>query len=525
MDIKSLFKRLVGRGEDTSEPVQSDDYPLLYLDSQGHPSTGLDVQKVYLCLKAAENGDLVMQSDLFTDMEERDGHLFAELSKRKRALLTLPFAVKPPKDATEAEITLAAEAEGWVRNLPGLSEMLMDMLDAIGHGFSCIEIEWGQRSGLWMPVAFHKRPARAFTVAMYNHDDIRLNTGTNADGEPLWETGWIVHRHRSKSGPVAQSGLFRVLVWSYLFKNLSARDWAQFLNLYGLPFRIGKYDSTMDEKARSRLLQGIRMMARNGGGIIPKEAEIELKVPAPGQSAPFFAMVDWCEKVQSKAILGGTLTSQADGKTSTHALGNVHNEVRHDLLAGDARMVAETLTAQLLRPLLVLNGRYDAARMPRLEFDTREPVDLEILMKVVSGAQAIGMGIGQQWFSERSGIPIPGEGQVVLKPVSVQSPAGEATLSAAMQLRLAALSMPQASADAVQQQLDAAPLALAAQANQAAEAMLRPLLEKIRAASSPDAVYALLAEAYPDLQDTSLQELVGQAVFVADVMGQSHAGD
>ncbi|SQC93422.1 Mu-like prophage protein gp29 [Cedecea neteri] len=270
MDIKSLFKRLVGRGEDTAEPVQSGDYPMLYLDHQGHPSTGLDVQKVYLCLKAAEDGDLVLQSDLFTDMEERDGHLFAELSKRKRALLTLPFAVKPPKDATEAEITLAAEAEGWIRNLPGFSEMLIDMLDAIGHGFACVEIEWGQRGGLWMPVAFHKRPARAFTVAMYNHDDIRLNTGTNADGEPLWETGWIVHRHRAKSGPVAQSGLFRVLVWPYLFKNLSARDWAQFLNLYGLPFRIGKYDSSMDEKARSRLLQGIRMMARNGGGIIPQ---------------------------------------------------------------------------------------------------------------------------------------------------------------------------------------------------------------------------------------------------------------
>ncbi|MGL9774415.1 MAG: phage portal protein family protein [Sodalis sp. (in: enterobacteria)] len=36
-------------------------------------------------------------------------------------------------------------------------------------------------------------------------------------------------------------------------------------------------------------------------------------------------------------MLGGALTTQADGKSSTNALGNVHNEVRHELIASDAR--------------------------------------------------------------------------------------------------------------------------------------------------------------------------------------------
>jgi phage gp29-like protein len=43
------------------------------------------------------------------------------------------------------------------------------------------------------------------------------------------------------------------------------------------------------------------------------------------------------------AILGGTLTSQADGKSSTNALGNVHNEVRHDIRESDARQLSATL--------------------------------------------------------------------------------------------------------------------------------------------------------------------------------------
>lgn len=518
MDIKTAFKRFFSR--DKTQAMQSDGDDFLYMDTAGHPSTGLDIQRVYALFSAAEQGDIQAQSDLFTDMEERDGHLFAELSKRKRALLTLPFSVKPPPDAIDAEKKVAAEADWWLRQLPGFREMLMDMLDAIGHGFSCTELEWSQKGALWLPSAFHKRPARAFTMPQTDLNSIRLNRG-GADGEALWDMGWIVHKHKSKSGPVAQSGLFRVLVWTYLFKNLSARDWAQFLNLYGLPFRIGKYDSTMDEKERLNLLRGIRMLAREGGGIIPNTAEIKLESPAAGQSAPFFDMVSWCEKVQSKVILGGTLTSQADGKSSTNALGNVHNEIRHDLLVGDAWMMSETLTQQLLWPMLVMNGRYTPERAPHFEFDTREQVDLERLMNVVIKAQATGFDITAEWVSDKSGIPQPQAGQTILKPVTRQLP-GDAALSQTMQARLAALSVPQSSPDAVQQQLDAAPQLLAVQASAAAEAMLSPLIAQVKAARTPDEVFELLAASYPTLDDVALRELVGQAVFVADVMGQHH---
>lgn len=520
MDIKTAFKNLFSSSK--SQPMQSDEEPYTYLGQPSHPSKGLDVNRVYALFSAAELGDIEAQSDLFSDMEERDGHLFAELSKRKRALLTLPFTVKAPPDATDAEKKLAAEADWWLRNLPGFRDMLMDMLDAIGHGFSCIELEWAKKGELWLPSVFHKRPARAFTMPQTDLNSIRLNRG-GADGETLWELGWIVHKHKSKSGAVARSGLFRVLVWSYLFKNLSARDWAQFLNLYGLPFRIGKYDSTMTPAERAQLLQGIRRLAREGGGIIPSTAEIELVSPAAGQSVPFFSMVEWCEKVQSKVILGGTLTSQADGKTSTNALGNIHNEVRHDLLVGDALAVADTLTHQLLWPILALNGRYSPERAPRIEFDTREQVDLSVLMDVAIKAQATGFDITAQWLSDKSGIPLPQDGQTILKPVTRQLPAGDAALSQAMQTRLAVLSATHSSEDATQQNLDAAPQLLAEKAAQAAEAMLKPLIDKVKAAQTPDEVYELLLASYPSLNDAALRELVGQAVFVADVMGQHHA--
>ncbi|MFN1149949.1 DUF935 domain-containing protein [Serratia liquefaciens] len=520
MNIKQAIKQLFQR--DSLAPQQSDEDPYLYQQTQSHPSIGLDVTRIYQLFTAAEQGNIEAQSDLFTDMEERDGHLFAELSKRKRALLTLPFTVKAPPGASEAEKQLAAQADAWIRNLPGFREMMMDMLDAIGHGFACVELQWRQPSAaspLWMPVRFHKRAARHFMMPQEDLEDIRLNRG--GVGEPLRPLGWIVHRHKSKSGPVAQSGLFRVLVWTYLFKNLSARDWAQFLDLYGMPVRIGKYDAGMSEKDRRALWRAVVSLGREAGGIMPKEADMQLLSPPPGQSAPFFSMIDWCEKVQSKVILGGTLTSQADGHTSTNALGLIHNEVRHDLLVGDALAVADTLTQQLLWPLLALNGCYDATRAPVIEFDTREAIDLVVLADYVQKAVSVNQPITAEWLAEKSGVPLPREGETVLRPLSRQLPAVGA-LSAALQTRLAALSAPQASDMPAQQQLDAAPALLAGDAVQGMDTLLRPLIASIQGATSPDAVYALLADSYTELDDAALQALLGRALFVADIWGQQH---
>ncbi|MBN0735386.1 DUF935 family protein, partial [Pseudomonas aeruginosa] len=88
------------------------------------------------------------------------------------------------------------------------------------------------------------------------------------------------------------------------------------------------------------LLRALAALGHNAAGIIPLGMELDFLNAAQGDPAAFQLMIEWCERTQSKAILGGTLTSQADGKTSTNALGNVHNEVRKDLRDADAKLLA-----------------------------------------------------------------------------------------------------------------------------------------------------------------------------------------
>ena len=149
-------------------------------------------------------------------------------------------------------------------------------------------------------------------------------------------------------------------------------------------------------------------IGHNAAGIIPDGMSIEFEEAAKGSQEPFEAMITWCERTQSKAILGGTLTSQADGKSSTHALGNVHNEVRHDLLVADARQLAGTITRDLIYPMVALNkGQVDPRRLPRLAYDTRETEDFTRFADALPKLVGVGMPIPQAWVSEKLAIPKP----------------------------------------------------------------------------------------------------------------------
>lgn len=490
-----------------------------------HPSRRLTPQRLHRILEDAERGNISAQHDLFVDMEEKDAHIFAELSKRRRAILTLDWSVEPPNNATAAEKKQAEQLQEQLRDIPDLDDVFFDCLDAIGHGFAALEIEWKRLGSDWLPRSLTHRPQRWFQTVPTDGNALRLRDGTTNGAEP-WQFGWVIHRHRAKSGYVTRAGLHRVLAWPYLFKNYSVRDLAEFLEIYGLPLRLGKYPSgaTNDEKAT--LLRAVAGIGHNAAGIIPEGMSIEFEDAAKGSHEPFQAMLDWCERSESKAILGGTLTSQADGKTSTNALGTIHNEVRHDLLVSDAVQLAGTLTRDLLYPMAVLNGgQVDPRRMPRIVFDTREPEDLALMAEALPPLVALGVQVPASWVHDKLAIPAPKNGEPVLVaprpdmalPPELRPKPAQAALSyrhVALNDQGEVIYPDQAALDAT-----SVPDAL----NAGLDALMAPAILAIRDGATPDDAIAALAAAYPDMDDTAISEILARAIFVADVWGRVNA--
>ncbi len=382
----------------------------------GHPSRGLTPGKLARILETAERGDMREQADLYEDIEEKDGHVFAEMAKRRNALLTLDWQVQSPRNASTAEVKAADQINELLTDMD-LADIIMDASDAIGKGYSCQETTWHRLGATWLPKSINHRPASWFRTTTNNQNMLRLR-GTGTGGEQLIPINWIVHIHRSKTGYLPRLGLMRVLAWPYLFKNYSVRDLAEFLEIYGLPMRLGKYPSGATDKEKSTLLQAVVNIGHSAAGIVPDTMMMEFIEAAKGGSDPYKAMMDWCERTQSKVILGATLTSQTDSGSGAMALGNVHNEVRQDIRDADARQIEKTLTRQLVWPLMMLNTSINSSRYPAFTFDTQEPEDLKLYAESIPELVDVGAQIPVNWLHEKLRIPVPDNKETVLQRVA-----------------------------------------------------------------------------------------------------------
>lgn len=496
--------------------------------------SGLTPSRMGAIMRAADNGDLTEQHRLFADMEERDAHILCEMGKRKLAVMDLDWDIAPPRNATAAE---KANAE-WLKEIlqdavDPFEDLLLALMEGVGHGFAPTELEWRQEGKDWLP-AFHPRPQEWFRLSQ-NRRALHLQDAS-ADGAPLAPFGWVLHTHgKAKTGYLGRMGLYRALVWPFLYKAYGIGDFAEFLETYGLPIVMGKYYNGASPEERASLMRAVTALGHDARAIMPADMSIEIaKVAADGSGTPHLAMVGWAEGAQSKAILGQVLSAEAKATGMGSGVADLHAEVRRDIRNADARQIAGTVTRDLLYPLLALNrGGVDSlARCPRLVFDTGEAEDLTAYAEALPKLVEAGMNtIPVSWVHERLRIPEPAGDEATLGiktppppepgatpaklPIGAASDA-EATDPAAL-AALAAVSPAPTFPD--QAALDALPDPGAA----VLDAVLAPIVEALAAGHSPQELIGMIADWYPRMDDAALTELLARGIFVAELHGRHSA--
>lgn len=393
----------------------------------------LDPSRLASAFAAADQGFITEQATLFELVEEQDPHLYAELAKRRRAVTGLGWQLTPPEDASQSEIDRTLELSTMLADTPRFEDAQYDLTDAIGKGIAALEIDW--RTGAeWTPRALNWVPQREFQVDVQSGGLLYVKNGMP---EPLREWGWVVHEHRAKSGYIEQAALFRVLAWTYAYKAYNLRDMQRFLEMYGLPLRLGKYPAGIGDKQRDQLLRAVRNIGHDGAGVVPSNMTIDfIQAAKAGTVDDFLSAAEYWERKQSMAILGGTLTSQADGKTSTNALGEIHNQVRREIMLHDVRQLTPTVQAQLVRPIALLNGMFPEDRIPTFGYQTEETADQGKMVDVLEKAASMGMEIDLDWAHKTMQIPRAGKGAKLL---TLPGKAGAPGPADAALVRMAAL--------------------------------------------------------------------------------------
>lgn len=506
-----------------------------------HPSQRLTPNKLVAIFQEAENGDLIAQADLFMDMEEKDGQIFADMQKRKLVLTTLEKQVVPLGDATPQEKADADWLNRIVQSLDGWEDFILNMADGIGQGFSNQEIGWELYNREYYPGKFDWRPASWFMVNPERPDTLLLRTD-DANGVPLRRFSWVSHKPKSRSGYVTRAGLMRTLAWPYIYRNAGIQGLAEMLEIYGMPIRIGKYPAGTGKTERNELLRAVTTLGRNGGGVMPDSMSMEIEDAITGSGDPYMNLADWAEKTISKIILGGTLTSQADGKTSTNALGLIHNEVRLDIMDADARQLATTIRSDLLYPLLFLNRnpQTDPRRTPKLIFPELEQMRQEAKAQAQSSGQTR-VNVNFNGDGKTQNTPAAASSALAKRMVAVLKqaknsdvPATEAGIDDALatllasdaafaRMMIAALKQGQkASEPATEAGISEAIASLMASGKPSAQmaAILGPALEAVADTLTPDEMLGALAEVFPDMNVAPLSGCLGDYMEIARYIGQ-----
>lgn len=384
-------------------------------------ASGLTPGRLASIIRAANASDTRDLLTLAEDMEERDTHYASVLGQRKRAVSGIEPIVQ-----TAGDERIANEVERLIQ-APIFADMVDDLLDAIAKGFAVVQPIW-QYGKVWRPIKYLRQDQRHFQFDRLTGRDLLIRSSSDPDGRPIPPYALIVHRPHLKSGLTARAGLARLVAWTFMLKTYTLQDWAAFLEIFGMPLRVGKYDRNAKQEEKRVLLRAVRELATDAAAIIPQGMEIEF-IEAKGGSgnAVFGAMADYLDKQVSKAVVGQTMTTD---EGSSRAQSEVHDEVRIDIRRADARQLGTTINRDLIAPFVSFNWGPDT-EPPKVVWPVEDPEDIKTFSEAVARLVPLGQPVAVADVAKRMNLRVPDKGEAILMPPARPTPEAPPTQKAA----------------------------------------------------------------------------------------------
>lgn len=474
-------------------------------------ASGLTPARLAAILRSAGDGDHDGFLTLAEEMEERDLHYWSELGKRKLAVTRLPITVESASDsARDKEI---AEAVRGMLKKGGFRFLLKDLMDALGKGFSVVEIMWDRSGSSWRPKAYTWRDPRWFMWDRETLSQIRLRDEANmADGLELTPYKFITHTPKLKTGIPIRGGFARLAAWAYMCKGYTVKDWLAFAEVFGMPLRMGKYGPGASRADIDVLKMAVANLGIDAAAVFPESMTIEFMEASKSGSTDFFErLAQYLDNMITKGILGQTATTQGTpGK-----LGNedAQQEVRHDIRDDDAELLEETIQRDLVQVYVDLNyGPQE--NYPQFQLRAIEKEDTKALVTALKELVPLGLKVEQSVVRDKLGLPDPDPKATAedLLGAPVPVPVAEPALNRAFNRE---------TGPAVMDDIDLAADEELADWEMVMEPVVDPIRDALSAAETVDEFEAALVSMFEEQDMAKLVTHLATAMFKARAEGLS----
>ncbi len=393
-----------------------------------------------------------------------------------------------------------------------VNRLINDWIDGAFFGYRVGEVMWGNASGLVAPVDVIAKPSEWFG---FEPEDVSLRFRPRGSivGQAVPDRKFVVvGKMRSWENPYGEPDL-AACFWPVTFKRGGMKFWMTFTEKYGMPWAVGKLPRNAPQNETNDLADKLDRMVRDAVAVVPDDSSVEFMGVNGTQNADMFErLLMFCRSEISIALLGN---NQSVEMMSNKASATAGQEVEEDLRDDDAAMIADGFN-QLVRWICEVN--FPGVIPPVYAFWGKEEVD-DVQATRDQKLKLAGVNFTNAYWKRTYDLqdgdlaePTPAKPGNVLPGSSLgnlNNPDNAASFAEGT-------SMPpdQAAIDTAIEQLpgDAIQAAM--------KAMLMPAIKAIQAAQTPDEVRQALVDAWPDMDTTALEDLMGQAYFVADLVGR-----
>lgn len=281
-------------------------------------------------LRSADMGRTSTLYDLFDDIL-LDGILGDAVQKRVDAVTNSELTFQNAKGEEVTEVTDLMDTLAW-------ETLLSEIIKTKIYGRAAIEFDFTK------DFEIHTIPAKHIDLT---NKQILIDPSDDK-GIPYESDNMLL-----VIGKERDFGLLLKATPYAIYKRGGFGDWSQWIELFGMPQRVGKYN-TYDPQSRRLLEDAFKVAGSAPWMVVPKETDIETKESNSGNGASFNEFREACNEEMLITILGQTMTT-VQGEKGARSLGEVHKEVEEGKNKADLRFVERVLNQKLI-PMLQARG-------------------------------------------------------------------------------------------------------------------------------------------------------------------------
>jgi phage gp29-like protein len=391
-------------------------------------------------LTSAMDGSQYYQDLLFSIMCDTWPRLQKNLRELTQKIVRVGFKVEPDTEEDEEPTDTATEKADLVRRAmkgfhPSIvhrertfNGLIRDISTTFLTGITVNEILWEVRALEYMPRAALRIPARFYRYPydLFEPDELLMNpSGDFGDVHlvPFPPQKFVISMYEGHTGHPSVSAPLRVLAAFWAAQRFGLEWFMTNSQLFGVPFRKGTFIKG-DKQGFDLLVTMLQNMGAAGWAALPEGTSVEfLSAGGTGGVGPSERLIEMANTVCDIFVLGQTLTTDV-GDSGSRALGDVHAEVKDEVLRAVSDFTAEMLNSQLVSTLVALNyGENPPQEVPKLVPDLEDPVDeMAMAQRDLILFNQMKLPVKKDWLYKRHRVPEPEDDIDLFEPGVAPSP-------------------------------------------------------------------------------------------------------